>query len=67
MMDQKRITYIPQPPSLKCFQTAAIEPSSVNLFVGAPQYIAEVRLAWVPTSNLRANPLSLEQGNTVRA
>src|ERR1700722_17358540 len=25
MMDQKRITYIPQPPSLKFFQTAAIE------------------------------------------
>src|SRR6516225_9031217 len=25
MMDQKRITYIPQPPSLKCFHTAAIE------------------------------------------
>src|SRR5258708_1939951 len=31
MIDQKRMTYIPQPPSLKCFQTAAIEPSSVVL------------------------------------
>jgi hypothetical protein len=29
-MDQKRIKYIPQPPSLKCFHTAAIEPSSVR-------------------------------------
>src|SRR5579863_7411001 len=34
MIDQKRITYIPHPPSLKCFHTAAIEPSSV--FVDSP-------------------------------
>src|SRR3954447_1576631 len=31
MMDQKRMMYIPQPPSLKCFHAAAIEPSSVRV------------------------------------
>src|SRR5580700_2232989 len=36
MMDQRRMTYIPQPPSLKCFHTTAIEPSSVRVFVGRP-------------------------------
>src|SRR5262249_44667625 len=38
MMDQKRITYIPQPPSLKCFQTAAIErPPSLGSTLGRPR------------------------------
>src|SRR5579883_1019592 len=36
MIDQKRMTYIPQPPSLKCFHTAAIEPSSVHVLIVGP-------------------------------
>src|SRR5580698_6889766 len=36
MMDQKRMTYIPHPPSLKCFHAAAIEPSSVWVYPSDP-------------------------------
>src|SRR5579859_6040115 len=35
MIDQKRMTYIPHPPSLKCFHAAAIERPPSGFFVGS--------------------------------
>src|SRR5579864_5647899 len=56
MMDQKRITYMPQPPSLKCFQTAAIEPSSVFCFSSGIVPDARLRDA-KDTEQLRSNKI----------